>query len=79
MELFIFALIGAIVVGVVANARGRPGAWFLLGLLCWPLALILVLCLPNLKERARHAAQLEEQRRQHEQLLAVLASTGRDR
>ena len=69
MELLFFWIILAIVVGVVAESRGRSGfGWVLLSaLLISPLlGLILVLCLPNLK-----AAKLEQER--HHQMLAVLA------
>jgi hypothetical protein len=68
--LFIFWITLAIIVGVVANARGRSGwGWFFLSaLLLSPLlGLVLVLCLTNLKKQA-----LEKDR--HDELLRALGA-----
>lgn len=68
MEIFLFWIVLAIFVGVLAARRGRSGAgWFFLSaLLISPLlGLIFVICLPNLLKQA------EEQRR-HEELLAAM-------
>lgn len=47
---FLIALIGAIVSWIVASSKGRFGfGYFLLGLLFWPLSLILACALPSLK------------------------------
>ncbi|MDE5446465.1 hypothetical protein GWG65_34915 [Bradyrhizobium sp. CSA207] len=70
MLLFIFWFTLAIIVGVVANSRGRNGwGWFFLSaLLLSPLlGLILVLCLTNLKKLA-----LEKQR--HDEILTALGA-----
>jgi hypothetical protein len=51
MELFIFWLIFAAVVGVIASSRGRSGfGWFLISVLISPLlGVLLVALLPSLK------------------------------
>lgn len=59
MEIFLFWVIFAIVVAVIASSRGRFGfGWFLLSLVISPLlTFILVLCLPRVAtERAPHQA-----------------------
>src|SRR5688572_13922941 len=50
MEFFLFWLLFAIVVGVVASSRGRSGfGWFLLAVVISPLlAIVLVALLPSL-------------------------------
>lgn len=51
MEIFIFWFIGAIVVGIVADSRGRSGfGYFLLSMLLSPLlGLVLAVALPSVK------------------------------
>jgi hypothetical protein len=50
MELILFWLIMGGVVGIIANSKGRGGcAWFLYGLLIWPIALVHILVSPNRK------------------------------
>lgn len=48
MEWFLFWLVFAVVVGVIAGSRGRSGiGWFFISVLISPLlGLILVMCLP---------------------------------
>ena len=48
MEWFLFWLVFAVVVGVIAGSRGRSGVgWFFISVLISPLlGLILVMCLP---------------------------------
>ena len=67
---FIIAIFAAIVTAVVASNRGRNAiGWFFLGFLCWPLGLILVFTLPDLKEEAAKHQRLEaENRRLREQI-----------
>lgn len=50
MELFLFWFVGAVVVGIIANARGRSGfGYAALSLILSPvIAVVLVLALPNL-------------------------------
>ena len=70
MEILFFWIVSAIIVGIVANSRGRSGiGWFFLSsLLLSPLlGLILVLCLTNLRKQ-----KLETTR--HEELLRVLGA-----
>lgn len=44
MELFIFWLVMAGVVAIIASSKGRGGfGWFLYGLLLWPIALVHIL------------------------------------
>ena len=56
MEILMFALIFDVVVGVIANSRGRSGiGWFVLSVLFSPiLMLILVLALPRVREQQEH-------------------------
>jgi hypothetical protein len=51
MDIFVFWVIMALVIGLVANSRGFSGfGWFLFGLIIWPLALIhLLMAKPNTK------------------------------
>lgn len=53
-----FFIVFCVVVGIIANSRGRNGlGWFLLSLLATPiLMLVLLLCLP----RVGHQAQVPE-------------------
>ena len=70
MEIFLFWIVLAVIVGVVANARGRSGiGWFFLSaLLLSPLlGLILVLCLTNLKKQAL-------EKRRHDEILTALGA-----
>ena len=70
MLLFIFWFTLAIIVGVVANSRGRSGmGWFFLSaLLLSPLlGLILVACLTNLRKQAEDNAK-------HQELLRALGA-----
>jgi hypothetical protein len=48
MELVFFWLIMGGVVAIIANSKGRGGcAWFLYGVLIWPIALVHILVSPN--------------------------------
>jgi hypothetical protein len=51
MGIFVFWVIMAVVIGLVANSRGFSGfGWFLYGLIIWPVALIhLLMAKPNTK------------------------------
>ena len=74
MEIFIFAFIFAFAPAIVASSRGRSaGAYFVGGLLCWPIALVVCLCKTNLKEEARRDALRREDQNRHDQLIAALA------
>jgi len=47
---FLFALLAAVAAWIIASAKGRFGfGYFLLGLLFWPLALILAIGMPSKK------------------------------
>ena len=51
MELLILGIMFAFIPAIVASSRGRnAGMYFLGGLLCWPIALVVCLCKINLKE-----------------------------
>lgn len=51
----LFLLVLGIICGVVANAKGRnPIGWFFLGLFFPLLAIILLICLPNLNEEKNY-------------------------
>jgi hypothetical protein len=54
MEIFIFWLVFAFLVGIAASSRGRSGAgWFILAVIISPLlGILFVLVLPNLKHEA---------------------------
>ena len=69
-ELLILWLIFAAIVGAAASARGRSGfGWALLAVLMSPvLALILLVVLPNVADRAR---QLENEHRQRNHQLTM--------
>ena len=65
----------AIATGCIAQSRGRNGmGWFLLSLICLPLALILVLCLPSPKAQKLEQERRDEDRRRHDQMIALLAA-----
>lgn len=56
MELLLFWFIGAIVVAIIANSKGRlPGPWFLYGFFLLPIAFvhILVISPTEIAEMAR--------------------------
>lgn len=61
MDLFLLWIILAIVIGVIAGARGRSGfGWFLISVLLSPLiGLILVALLPSLKDRPTPATHVK--------------------
>ena len=69
VELIVMLIFG-VAVAAVANSKGRNTVgWFFLGFLFALFALIIVLCLSNLKEdEARWDAQAVEQRRMRERL-----------
>lgn len=66
----IWMIIWGAATSAIAASKGRNAVgWFFLGLLFTCISLIIVLCLPNLKEEAAYkAAQEIEQRRLREQL-----------
>ena len=72
MEVLVFQLLIAVVFGVIcaaiASSRGRSGiAWFFIGFFAGCIGLIIVLCLPNLKEeQAKHMQLQRENRRLRE-------------
>ena len=72
MEVLVFQLLLAVVFGVIcaaiASSRGRSGiAWFFIGFFAGCIGLIIVLCLPNLKEeQAKHMQLQRENRRLRE-------------
>jgi hypothetical protein len=70
MEMIIIYLVLGGVTAAIASSKGRnPVAWFFLGALFSCIAIILVLCLPNLKEQKAKEERLEEEnRRIREQL-----------
>jgi hypothetical protein len=48
MILIIFWVTMGVVVAIIANSKGYdPGAWFLYGLLIWPIALVHILTKPT--------------------------------
>ena len=66
----LFALVFGGICAVIANARGRSGvAWFFIGFFFSCLALIILLCLPDLKQQQeREERQRQENRRLREQI-----------
>lgn len=57
MELLIVWIIGGILAGVIASSKGRNAlGWVLLAVLLTPLAVLVLLVLPNLKEQRAAAA-----------------------
>ncbi len=72
MEVLVFQLLIAVVFGIIcaaiASSRGRSGiAWFFIGFFAGCIGLIIVLCLPNLKEeQAKHMQLQRENRRLRE-------------
>ena len=74
MEAFLVTLVFNAVFGVIcaliANSKGRsPLGWFFLGLVVPVIALILILCLANLKEEeARRRADVERSQRLREKM-----------
>ena len=66
----LIALVFGGICAVIANARGRSGvAWFFIGCIFSCLALILLLCLPDLKQQQdREERQRQENRRLREQI-----------
>ena len=68
MEVLVFQLLLAVVFGVIcsaiASSRGRSGiAWFFIGIFAGCIGLIIVLCLPNLKEEQAKHMQLRLENR----------------
>ena len=64
MEILLIYLVLGGICAALASSKGRnPVAWFFIGILFSCLALILLLCLPNLKEQKEKERRLEEENR----------------
>lgn len=64
MELLIIYLIFGGACAAIANSKGRNAvAWFFIGMIFSCFAIILLLCLPNLKEQKEKERRLEEENR----------------
>lgn len=62
MSLIVIVLVSAIACAILANNKGRLApAWFMLGLLLGPLAIILAAVVSNLKVEERERAVLQAQ------------------
>jgi hypothetical protein len=68
--MLIFCIIFGIICAAIASGKGRSGvAWFFIGALIGLIGLIIILCLPNLKqEQARQVYIEQENRRLREQI-----------
>ena len=61
--IFVYLVFGAIT-AAIANSKGRNTvAWFFLGAFLFIIALIILLCLPNLKEQQAKEERLEQENR----------------
>lgn len=64
MEVLIIYLVLGGVTAAIASSKGRdPIAWFFIGMLFFCFAIIILLCLPNLKEIKAKEERLEEENR----------------
>ena len=64
MELLIVYLVFGGICAAVANSKGRNAvAWFFIGMIFSCFAIVLLLCLPNLKEQKEKERRLEEENR----------------